>query len=326
MRVLIIGYGSMGRRRIRLLKEIVPDIDLICVDLNRERLCQVKKAGLRGYSCLEEALEKKPDIAFVCTSPGNHAEILMDLAEAGIHIFTELNLTDRNYKKIIAKAKEKNVIVFMSSTMLYNKLIQKIDGFVKAADKPVIYIYHVGQYLPDWHPWEHYRDFFVGKKETNGVREIFAIQLPWIINTFGCIDSLHAERQKCTGLEIDFNDSIIVNFRHTNGNIGVFVADTVSRRANTSLEVIGEDLHLFWHGHYDDLSVFDKDEKKMKFVQVYDTVKHISGYSDNIIEEPYMDEIIDFLNVIKYGWTPRYSLEKDAYTLALIDEIEGINK
>ena len=136
MRVLIIGYGSMGRRRIRLLKEIVPDIDLICVDLNRERLCQVKKAGLRGYSCLEEALEKKPDIAFVCTSPGNHAEILMDLAEAGIHIFTELNLTDKNYKKIIAKAKEKNVIVFMSSTMLYNKLIQKIDGFVKAADKP----------------------------------------------------------------------------------------------------------------------------------------------------------------------------------------------
>ena len=46
--------------------------------------------------------------------------------------------------------------------------------------RPVNYIYHIGQYLPDWHPWENYKNFFVGDKRTGGVREIFGIDLPWL--------------------------------------------------------------------------------------------------------------------------------------------------
>ena len=53
MKTLVVGYGSMGRRRIRLLKEIKPEVAFICVDLNPERLEQAEKAGLKGYSCLD---------------------------------------------------------------------------------------------------------------------------------------------------------------------------------------------------------------------------------------------------------------------------------
>ena len=35
----------------------------------------------------------------------------------------------------------------------------------------------LGQYLPDWHPWESYKSFFVSNKKTNGCRELFAIEL-----------------------------------------------------------------------------------------------------------------------------------------------------
>lgn len=322
MKALVVGYGSMGRRRIRLLRKICKDVEIICVDNCSERLQQINDGGFKGYSDIESALEKKPEIAFVCTSPGNHASIILRLVEHGIHVFTELNLIATDYDKIIRQAQEKNVVVFMSSTMLYDKRICSIDRLVKKEGKPLTYIYHVGQYLPDWHPWESYKDFFAGKKQTNGVREICAIQLPWLVNTFGMIESISVNRNKITGLDIDFCDSIMVSMQHENGNMGIFVADIVSRKATTYLEIIGEDIHLFWYGHNEDLYLFDLENKELKAVTGYAEEEHIEGYADNIIENRYFDEIQDFLDVIYKSATPKYSLEKDKYILSAIDKIE----
>lgn len=323
MRVIVVGYGSMGRRRIRLLLRLVDYCEILCVDSSEKRREEILKDGYKCFSELQEAIKKGADVAFVCTSPGHHAEIILQLLEAKIHVFTELNLIDTEYSKIIALSKEKGKIVFMSSTMLYDKQIQEIDRQIKAVRKPVSYIYHVGQYLPDWHPWEDYRNFFIGKKETNGVKEIYAIQLPWIINTFGKIEYIKAVRNKCTDLDIDFEDSVITTFQHTNGNMGVFIADTVSRRAVTSLEVIGEDIHLFWNGCNDGLFFFNTEIGELCQINCYEKVEHREGYADNIIENRYIDEIQDFLNAVRGISLPMYSLEKDKYTLSIIKEIYG---
>lgn len=323
MKVLIVGYGSMGKRRIRLLQQLERGAEFLCVDKNPSRLRQASEQGLRAYEDLAQALEEKPELAFVCTSPGNHAGIILKLVEAGIHVFTELNLVDHDYGRIIALAEERNTAVFMSSTMLYDKRIETIDRLVKAQEKPLTYLYHVGQYLPDWHPWESYKDFFIGKKETNGVREILAIQLPWLLHTFGKIEELSVMSHRCTKLEIDFDDSVSVTFRHESGAVGVFVADTVSRKAAVHLEIIGEDIHLLWDGHNDDLCIYDLEKKTMRPVETYDAAEHADGYADHIIENRYADEIADFLATVYQNKTPRYSLANDQYTLKIIDEIEG---
>ena len=194
--------------------------------------------------------------------------------------------------------------------------------YVDEIKTPLTYTYHVGQYLPDWHPWESYKDFFVGKMETNGVREILAIQLPWIIDVFGDVEQIHSESARCTKLDIDFPDSIITLIRHKNGCIGTFVTDVVSRKPTTNLEIIGETLHLTWAGHNNDMFLFDIDNKEMKSVKIYDTREHIEGYSDIIEEQPYRDEISAFLRVIEGKEEPRYSLEKDLRILSIIDKIE----
>lgn len=70
MDVIVIGLGSMGKRRIRLLKEN-PSINISGIDSNQERANQVK--DLYGVSCfnsIAEAIkEKHPRCAFICTSP-----------------------------------------------------------------------------------------------------------------------------------------------------------------------------------------------------------------------------------------------------------------
>ena len=324
MKILVVGFGSMGRRRIRLVKDIDKEAEIMCVDSNKERMAQAQDAGFQVFESLSEGIDAKPDVAFVCTSPGHHHEIIIELLKAGIHVFTELNLVSNGYDEILACAQENNTKVFMSSTLLYKRQMELIDEIVKKQSGPVSYIYHVGQYLPDWHPWESYKNFFVGKKETNAVREILAIQLPWIVNTFGNISEVQSTRNKLTDLEVDYPDVIVSGITHENGNNGVFVADVVSRRAVTRLEVIGENVHIIWDGHNDDFYRFNLDSSQMEQVNVYPGDEHVEGYSDNIAEQPYREEIKDFLRMVKEGTTPRYSLEKDRYILSVIDRIEGI--
>lgn len=323
MKVLVVGYGSMGRRRIRLFKQLDKNAHFICVDSNPKRVTQIKEDGHEAYSVLTEAIKEKPDVAFVSTSPLTHASIIPVLLKNKINTFTEMNLSTKNYDKMIQLAKEDNVKLFLSSTMLYKIQIQKIKELVQKEAQPLTYICHIGQYLPDWHPWESYKDFFIGRKESNGCREIYAIQLPWIVDTFGEVKKLTAISQKATNLEIDYDDSYITTFEHTNGTKGVFVVDVVSRVATTYIEIIGENLHITWDGSNDGLRIYNVAKKETETFVAYKNLVHNDNYAANIVENTYLDEIKDFLSYVENGTEPKWSIQKDAYVLGLIDEIEA---
>ena len=324
MKVLVVGYGSMGRRRIRLYKQLDKDAQFICVDSNLDRIKQIKEDGHIAYSDLNEALKAKPDLAFVSTSPLSHAAIIPILLQNKINTFTEINLSSKNYDQMISLAMKNHVKLFLSSTMLYKKQIKKIKELIQKETQPLTYIYHIGQYLSDWHPWESYKDFFIGKKESNGCREIYAIQLPWIVDTFGDVSNLTVVSQKSTNLEIDYDDSYITTFEHKNGNKGVFVVDVVSRVATTYLEVIGENIHLTWDGSNDGLKIFNIAEKKVETFIAYKNEVHNENYAANIVENTYLDEIKDFISYVQNGTEPKWSIQKDYAVLDLIDKIEGI--
>ena len=185
------------------------------------------------------------------------------------------------------------------------------------------YIFHIGQYLADWHPWESYKNFFIGKKETNGCREIFAIQLPWIIKTFGKVANFSVIRKKNTSLDIEFDDTYIVSLEHENGNSGVFICDVLARKAINYLEVMGDETHIIWNGTPESLLYFDKTTKGMKVLPSYEDVEHIDGYADIISENQYIDEIKSFLDFVNHKKTPLYDFSDDRYVLDLIDKIEG---
>lgn len=324
MKVLVVGYGSMGRRRIRLYRQLDKDAQFICVDSNPERIRQIRNDGHTAYPDLSEAAREKPDLAFVSTSPLSHAAIIPVLLRNKIDTFTEINLSSENYDEMSRLADENGTKLFLSSTMLYKKQIQKIKELVQEQNQPLTYIYHIGQYLPDWHPWESYKDFFVSRKESNGCREIYAIQLPWIVDTFGDVERLSAVSHRTTRLDIDYDDSFITTLEHKNGNKGVFVVDVASRIATTYLEVIGENTHITWDGANDGLKVYNTIKRKTETFTAYENEVHDENYSANIVENTYLDEIKDFMNFVKYGTDPKWSLEKDRAVLDLIDRIEGI--
>ena len=299
MKLLIVGLGSMGKRRARLAKGIDAAIRIAGVDSAPARREEALGLGLAdaAYPDIPAAATAfAPDAALVCTAPLSHAAVIGQLAAKGLPLF-------------------------LSSTMLYRRETQYIKQQVAGFGKPVHYIYHIGQYLPDWHPWENYKNFFVGEARTGGVREILGIDLPWLLDAFGPVEGLTVQVDRISGLGLPYPDCATLLLRHASGAQGVLAADVVSPKAVRNFECFGDGLHLFWEGNPKALYRFAGGEKQ--FVDTYGDFTHDPRYSDNIVENAYVDELTNFFAVLKGAEAPRWSFERDRAAIAIMDRVQA---
>lgn len=314
----------MGKRRIRLLQQIDSSLRICGVDDKPDR--RLETAALYGIPCFpsvsEAVMELSPGIGLVCTSPLPHRAIITDLLQRGMHVFTELNLIGDGYEEMMALSKEKGKVLFLSSPFLYRRDVQYLISCSR--EQPVNYIIHTGQYLPDWHPWENYKDFFVHDVRTNACREIMAVDLPWILSAFGRVTDLHVRKSKNSSLELNFEDNYILSMEHESGSKGVFVCDLLSRKGGRSAEIISESMYLSWRGTPDSLTRWDPATGKTLPVATYtEALDHQAAYASDIIENAYREELETFFRAVDGTAEAPYTFADDLYTVGLIDRIEG---
>lgn len=321
MNVIVVGLGSMGRRRIRLMKQYDSSLTIFGVDTNIERAKSVEdEYKIKVFSTISEACNaNKIEAAFVCTSPLSHKAVISELIANSVNVFTEINLVQDGYEEFINQNKVK---LFLSSTFLYRKdvqwMIYKVEG------QKVNYLYHTGQYLPDWHPWENYKSFFVGDKRTNGCREILAIELPWIVKCFGDIKNVSVLKDNLSNLDLNYPDNYLLQIEHENGNKGQIAVDVVTRKAIRRIEIFNEKLEISWCGTPASLQNYNFETKDFDTIPTYDSIEKDNRYCDNIIENAYMDEIDAFFTWLKGDDSKvLHSFAKDNEILNIINKIEA---
>lgn len=314
----------MGKRRIRLLSER-PNVTIFGVDSNQERCKEVQNTlHVQCYESIDAAVSDQPiQAAMVCTSPLSHANIIHECLSRKLHVFTELNLVQDRYDENIALAKKNGVVLFLSSTFLYRTEPDYVINTVKQTEGKMNYNYHIGQYLPDWHPWESYNNYFIGNSRTNGCREIMAIELPWLVTCFGGIKSVQVLKSKNTNLNITYNDNYQLLIEHINGTHGTLSVDVVARKAVRRFEVYGENLYLTWDGKPTTVNHYDIVNKVDRLVNFVEASEHREGYAEFVTENPYREEIAAFLDEIRGVHSAKWDFEKDKEVLAIIDTIEA---
>ncbi|MDR2457587.1 MAG: Gfo/Idh/MocA family oxidoreductase [Clostridiales Family XIII bacterium] len=295
--IFVIGLGSMGKRRLRHLQAIDSSFCIIGIDNRADRRKEAE--SLFGIKTLDytsfknEVSDKKSQaVAFISTSPLTHNQIINDCLKIDLHIFTELNLVSDGYKENISLANEKGLTLFLSSTLLYRKEIEKTKSIVNNKDG-LAYQYHSGQYLASWHPHESINDFFVSDKRTNGIREIMAIDFPFLQEIFSEIKEVQVLTAKNSFLELNFPDTISLNVKHKNGILGSIMLGSITKGGVRDLSIFGKDL-LY----------------KLKW--------------EEDMELAYKREILNFFECIKGKAKPKWNFEKDLKLIALMDKIEGI--
>ena len=172
MKILQIGLGSMGKRRVRNMQALGMK-DIIGFDFREDRRAQAQeKYGIVTAEELSEDLLNGRDVYIISTPPDRHNECIKLALKHRKHAFIEASVISQGLLDFEKEAKRKKVRIIPSCTFRFHPAIKKIKELVKSRKYGKIcnFSYHIGQYLPDWHPWESIKDFYVSKRVTSRPR------------------------------------------------------------------------------------------------------------------------------------------------------------
>jgi len=325
MKFLIVGLGSMGKRRIRNLQKLGFD-DLIGFDIKQERIDETtKKFKIQTISNINNAIKLKPDVMIISTPPNLHLQYAKIAVKNNIHFFTELNLISKDVEKIIKLISKSSIQAKPSCTMLFNPLFKEIKKIIQNNSLGKIYFihHHTGQYLPDWHPWENYRDFFVSKKDTGGAKEMVAFELIWLNQIFSNISTLYSEQNKISNLDTDIDDIYQIMIKFKNNVRCNMIVDVLSKPAFKESIIIGEKGSMKCDFGKKSLLFYKNNKWIRKKINIGKITK---GYSSAIPSEKiYEDEIKCFIKSINCKKKYPFDFISELKILKYIDSMKLSN-
>ena len=317
MKVLVVGLGSMGKRRVRNLQAL--DVKQIGgFDLRDDRRAEaVQKYGIAVYSDFSSAIDAlRPDVLVISTSPAHHMRYAWEGFKRNLSCFIEASVVEaEKIRELHYRAEPTSLLMAPSCTMRYFPGPRKVKELIRAGTIGHLlnFNYHTGQYLPDWHPWERIEDFYVSARETGGCREIVPFELTWLNDIFGHAEALACAKTKLTDMSADIDDIYHCLLRYPNQVLASLTVEVISRpRATRELRVLGTD----------GVIVFSADENCVRYANVQNpewvrfdlasgTVE--AGYINP--EEPYIAEMRDFLEAVSRR-------DKKAFPNTLLDDYQ----
>lgn len=322
MKALVIGLGSMGRRRVRCLRQLgVQHIEGF--DLRADRRAQAaQEYGIPVREQLAAADLRGFDVLVISTPPDHHHTAIAWAIAAGKPCFVEASVIRDPLPALDAQARAAGVLVAPSCTLRFHPAIRDITRLVRsgAYGKPCNFSYHCGQYLPDWHPWEKVTDYYVSNPATGGAREIVPFELTWIVDALGWPTGVQGTKLRTTDVGAPIDDTYAAVLRF-DGFVGTLVVDVVARQAVRKLTLNFERASLSWDWDSGVVRVWEAEPGRMLELHQPRTAAH-AGYHQNIGEAMYVAEVEAFLAAAQGRGTFPHSLQDDIRVLSLLEEIE----
>lgn len=185
MRVLVIGGGSMGRRRMRDLSAR-GDVCVGLLDFRPDRREQVAgRFGVQTFDTLESALNWKPAALVISTPPDKHADYVDLALQRGLHHFSEANIWTVDPVRVESVSKEKQLISAASCSMHYLPVVKELKRLVQQ-DLGRLHGYQMllSTYQPNWHPGEG-TEYYARHRATAAAREMVPFELLYLNDIFG---------------------------------------------------------------------------------------------------------------------------------------------
>lgn len=328
MNFLVVGLGSMGKRRIRNLVALGnTNKNIFGFDLKPSRQEEAQnKYGIRTFNSFDDAIKQaKPNAIIISTSPESHMLYAYKALELRLPCFIEASVTEEEkIKELAILAKEKDVFFAPSCTMKYFQGPKQVKSLISDGKigTPLFFNYQTGQHLEEWHPWEEVGDYYVSKRETSGAREIVPFELTWLCDLFGDATILSALKDKLSNMPFDFDDFYHFSVKFSSGVYGGIFVDVVTpHKASRRLHIVGSEGQI----------IFDANDEQIKYITSNDSQWNVQNFTDEKKEAgyinpeaPYIHEMRDFCDAISKRDSSLFpnTLENDYNILKLLLRIE----
>jgi len=324
-RILVVGYGSIGRRHAAIARRNYPDVEIAL--LRHQILDQNKPKGITEvFDNMHDALAFMPDIAVIANPATKHLDTAFPLAEAGIHLLIEKPISHsvtRVYE-LLRVCEENNVVLMVGYNLRYMDSFKYFKRAVEqgAVGHPLSARLEAGQYLPSWRPNIDYRESVSANAALGGgVLLELSHEIDYALSLFGKVQWVSARIMRQSSLEIDVEDAAHINigFVPTVGRCPVIAnlnLDFFRHDKTRSCVVIGDEGSVRWNGVDGTVAEYLPSDEDWRVIF---TSCHKS-------EAGYVEEWQHFINAIECKTTPLTSGQHAIEVLSVIQAARESSK
>ena len=291
-KILIVGYGSVGKRHVNNLISIPNTEIIVCT---KQKNLKFSNKKIKTYTSLNESLKEKPDIGFITNETSKHMSVAIDLAKQRLDLFLEKPLSNSmiNVKALTKTVKKNNLITQMGCNFRFHPCLIRIKKIIDEGMIGRIIVAHVesGSYLPDWHPYEDYRLGYAAREDLGGGIALTCIhEIDYLYWFFGDVEEIFSITGKFSDLEVTSDDMSSVILRFKNDIIAEVHLDYFQRPDFKSCKIKGTKGTIYWNSDHNEVKIYLMKENKWK------TIMKLKNFQRN---QMFIDEIKHFLKCVE---------------------------
>lgn len=304
MKILIAGYGSIGRRHLNNLQQL-GETDVVLLRSNHSTLSDEEIKGIPEETEINEALAHKPQAVIISNPTALHLDVAIPAAQAGCSILLEKPVS-HNMKRIAefqSALMQGGGQVLVGFQFRFHPGLRQVKKWLieEKVGKIVSCQSHWGEYLPAWHPWENFRKAYSARADLGGgVVNTLSHPLDYQRWLFGEVRSLWAYTSSQSGLELEVEDTAEIGMNFENGVLSSTHLNYVQRPPEHTLKIVGSAGTITWD-NADGIARLYLVETNQWQASVLPT-----NFERNTL---FMDEMKHFLNVVNGIETPMCTLD-----------------
>ncbi len=240
MKVLIIGLGSIAKKHITSLLELIPDVEIYALR------SADNSANVSNVLNIYDLKDSPNDVDFIIISNPTslHASAIEQILIFNAPLFIEKPIFDKidNNISLVNLIQEKRLKTYIACNFRFHPVIDFLKHYIQNSNKRINEVnVYCGSYLPEWRNGSNYIDSYSAKSSMGGGVHLDLIhELDYCIWLFGFPLKHSSVKRKVSQLQIDSIDYCSYNLFYENFNLSI-VLNYFRVKPKRQIEIVFED-------------------------------------------------------------------------------------
>lgn len=244
LRVAIVGYGSIGQRHARNLAALGVR-DCVLVRRRESNPAFVHAPEMRVVHDHASAIQHGLDLAIVANPTSSHAQTALEFLEARVPVLVEKPIAHDlpTALALVERAEALGVPASVAYCLRYHPAYRRAIQEIQAGTLGRVFQAKAWfeSYLPDWHPWEDYRQSYAARRELGGGALLtLDHELDFVHACLGVPIETTGLAARSGTLELDVEDLATVGLRFARGTLASVQLSLCRRDRSRGFEFVGE--------------------------------------------------------------------------------------
>ena len=253
MKILVIGFGSIGRQHIRNLKVCDKKFSIALLRKHTKDKDLGDCQALVDHVFFDErqALQWKPEAAVVCNPAPLHIPTAIGCARAGAHLFIEKPLSNslRGLETLVRECRRRKLTVMVGYLLRFSPGLRAVKKILsqKKVGRVLWMEAVVGHNLKRWRPGRDYRHTVSAHKNLGGgVLWELSHEIDYVTSLGGELKQLSAQVDKLSDLKMDAPDFCELNMEFKNKVRARIHLDMFDHARQRFCRIVGTQGTLVW--------------------------------------------------------------------------------